>query len=905
MDASTGAEDPNTHFADFCTYGAKHLAFWNLGEGELNKTANTYGSTTVQDVLTACFAPGGHVLCGGPNGAITVYKGAEAIHEISAHASMCRCVKLHMTDEETLVLSGGGDGKIMTWEVVPEDPAFLVLQPEKTQDLTALDGSTPALIAIDCDPHDNKRFVAGTADNDIWEVDADPRPLVMGHSEFVFGLSPHPTKPAIYATGGEDGSLCIWRAMAVQKYECVRPAKVYLHADISEEDEEISELPVGFQLEAVERRGDADAVTSIRILIPNGVDDRVDQILETECREDGVSSLGLDAWVPVSQKGEAVLDFLQELEGPRCVKVLPIERMDDIKDEENDPELATGDGYSKDEPMKVRAVTWSDDGSRLALTTCGVAGDDGNDDEGGVVHVYRVDDEWFQGSDDEIDLEGAGFPGQYRLWETKDCNHTLNDVKFSHGYMEDGKLVEAGRYLAVGASDCSVYIYEDTRFHSFGLIENWLASLHLEAYHAAIAEEYSQLSELINATPEDIEKLVSRLKMKKGEEKSFRTQLPKKYRKCGLCVGHSSYITHIDWSTDVASAGGRAPVLMTNSGDYEILFWDPRSCKKILHTPRDLDFPSMSCVLGFPVMGIWQDGQCGNDINAAHRSNRRRKHLVTSGDDGLVRIFKYPAVMDKAASRACKGHSSFTESVRFSCDDTRVFSVGGKDRCVIQWRTHGVRQESKKFVPEQTIDTQLQVDPQMYIKLNRCKQEATANKSKLRDADRQITALKQKIALGAQGSLSEDVHAELSRAANASSNAPTMDMANVKSKIKSEWAKIAGGRGGGTMRINQFLAFLKQVGFRQSDVIGRKLFHAFDADKNGFIDLPEFSSAISLMCSGDKDEKVDFIFSLIDVDRDGSVSGSEVNIFIEGMFSLTTDVVSPPFSHQYYCIEID
>ena len=99
------------------------------------------------------------------------------------------------------------------------------------------------------------------------------------------------------------------------------------------------------------------------------------------------------------------------------------------------------------------------------------------------------------------------------------------------------------------------------------------------------------------------------------------------------------------------------------------------------------------------------------------------------------------------------------------------------------------------------------------------------------------------------------------------------------------------------MRIKQFLAFLNQVGFRQSDVVGRKLSHAFDADKNGFIDLPEFSSAISLMCSGDKDEKVDFIFSLIDVDRDGSVSGSEVNIFIEGMFSLTTDVVSPPFSH--------
>eukprot|EP01051_Picozoa_sp_SAG22_P006098 SAG22_NODE_388_length_11295_cov_14.512594_5_plen_213_part_00 len=123
------------------------------------------------------------------------------------------------------------------------------------------------------------------------------------------------------------------------------------------------------------------------------------------------------------------------LDGPKCLKVLPIERQSDMLDEEPDPELQAGDGYakvgsavvrrclpsastrmmsktvlpfclslpsaclpaclpaclsSKDEPLAVRAVSWSDDGNRLAVTCCGVVDDQYNDDQGGVVHVYQV-----------------------------------------------------------------------------------------------------------------------------------------------------------------------------------------------------------------------------------------------------------------------------------------------------------------------------------------------------------------------------------------------------------------------------------------------------------------------------------------------------------------------------------
>ena len=73
-----------------------------------------------------------------------------------------------------------------------------------------------------------------------------------------------------------------------------------------------------------------------------------------------------------------------------------------------------------------------------------------------------------------------------------------------------------------------------------------------------------------------------------------------------------------------------------------------RLCREICWTLR--------CVLGFPLMGLWQAGQCGNDINAAHRSHGR-KHVVSSGDDGLVRLFNFPSVIAEAPSRSHKGHS--------------------------------------------------------------------------------------------------------------------------------------------------------------------------------------------------------------------------------------------------------
>lgn len=69
-------------------------------------------------------------------------------------------------------------------------------------------------------------------------------------------------------------------------------------------------------------------------------------------------------------------------------------------------------------------------------------------------------------------------------------------------------------------------------------------------------------------------------------------------------------------------------------------------------------------------------------------------HVIATADDfSLIKLFNGPVVADDAPYRAYRGHASHVMCVRFSHDDRRLFSVGGIDRCVFQWRTVGVNGE--------------------------------------------------------------------------------------------------------------------------------------------------------------------------------------------------------------------
>ncbi|KAM8915147.1 echinoderm microtubule-associated protein-like 1 isoform 5-T5 [Spinachia spinachia] len=154
----------------------------------------------------------------------------------------------------------------------------------------------------------------------------------------------------------------------------------------------------------------------------------------------------------------------------------------------------------------------------------------------------------------------------------------------------------------------------------------------------------------------------------------------RKYSRVGKCSGHSSFITHLDWSVD-------SQYLVSNSGDYEILYWIPSVCKQVVsvESTRDIEWATHTCTLGFQVFGLWPDGSDGTDVNAACRSGD--KSLLVTGDDfGKVHLFSYPCSQFRAPSHVYGGHSSHVTNVTFLHGDGCLVSTGGKDMSVMQWR---------------------------------------------------------------------------------------------------------------------------------------------------------------------------------------------------------------------------
>jgi len=149
--------------------------------------------------------------------------------------------------------------------------------------------------------------------------------------------------------------------------------------------------------------------------------------------------------------------------------------------------------------------------------------------------------------------------------------------------------------------------------------------------------------------------------------------------------GHNSFITHLDWSADGKN-------MQSNDGAYELLFWDIsedalQNSKQNTYAAklRDVQWASQTCILGYPVQGVFDPQQDGSDINGVDAS-KNRKLLVTADDYGAVNLFRYPCAAEGNKSRSFEGHASHCVSARFTQDDSHVITTGGGDRAVLVWR---------------------------------------------------------------------------------------------------------------------------------------------------------------------------------------------------------------------------
>jgi WD40 repeat protein len=142
----------------------------------------------------------------------------------------------------------------------------------------------------------------------------------------------------------------------------------------------------------------------------------------------------------------------------------------------------------------------------------------------------------------------------------------------------------------------------------------------------------------------------------------------------------TSALTHLDWSED-------SNFIICNSLAFELKFLNLNSKGLIAASASsNIEWNTFTCLFGFPVQGIWPPESTNYVVNYTCMSNNK-KVLATGDDFSLVKLFKYPCVVEKAKFKSFSGHSSHVCKIRFSKNDIFLISVGGNDKSVFIWET--------------------------------------------------------------------------------------------------------------------------------------------------------------------------------------------------------------------------
>ncbi|CEM18806.1 unnamed protein product [Vitrella brassicaformis CCMP3155] len=148
-----------------------------------------------------------------------------------------------------------------------------------------------------------------------------------------------------------------------------------------------------------------------------------------------------------------------------------------------------------------------------------------------------------------------------------------------------------------------------------------------------------------------------------------------------VLVGNSSSILCCMFSKD-------GKYLISNSKDAQILCWATLTGHREtrMGALRNLTYqlPWVN-IFGWPVIGLWGDPlyDC-SDIDSCC-SDHSGKLIVMGDDYGRIKLFRFPTPYLSPDCRVYGGHSAHVTRVLFT-KDNKVFSTGGRDATLLQWR---------------------------------------------------------------------------------------------------------------------------------------------------------------------------------------------------------------------------
>ncbi|XP_072175162.1 echinoderm microtubule-associated protein-like 2 [Diadema setosum] len=197
------------------TAGRHHLYFWTLLDNRLvrDKRSGVWDSDKPAYVTCLEFSHTGDVLTGDSSGNITVWeKDNDSSFKLRykvQHAHERSVFALCMLEDGTLISGGGLDRRLLAWDSLS---GYTFSNVERLFPDSA--GGIRTIAPVNPGSPDGK-IVIGTTRNHIMEGSLQTKFIyvLQGHSEELWSLAAHPTKP-IFATAGYDQYVITWKADA-------------------------------------------------------------------------------------------------------------------------------------------------------------------------------------------------------------------------------------------------------------------------------------------------------------------------------------------------------------------------------------------------------------------------------------------------------------------------------------------------------------------------------------------------------------------------------------------------------------------------------------------------------------------------------------------------------------------
>ncbi|KAJ5074830.1 hypothetical protein M0811_07873 [Anaeramoeba ignava] len=192
--------DPKNN-SKFVTCGISHIRSWELSNDNLSFIEGSFGDKEIPMLLSLAVSKNNEACVGTPTGEILVWdmKNNQLTNSFRAHTGPC--IVIRYTSDESFLLSGGKDGKVVLWDSKTK---------ERKQTISSIVGGP--IRAVD---YYQGKIITGSAKHIIWETDlstGNSTKILISHSNEVWGLASHPKKQE-FVTACDDRSVQSWDAI--------------------------------------------------------------------------------------------------------------------------------------------------------------------------------------------------------------------------------------------------------------------------------------------------------------------------------------------------------------------------------------------------------------------------------------------------------------------------------------------------------------------------------------------------------------------------------------------------------------------------------------------------------------------------------------------------------------------